>query len=244
MSDKYAAIAAERHRFPVRLMCRALGVSVGGFYDAQARLRGAAPPRVLNDERVRVAVRAVFARFRSRYGAPRVHRELRKAGTHVAKHRVARIRQADHLVARPRRRFVRTTDATHTDAIAPNLLTRQFTVQAQGALDRVWVSDMTYVPTRSGWLFLATVLDLASRRVVGWAMGDSMEVALPLAALRMALTARRPAAGLIHHSDRGSQYAAGAYRAALHAAGAVASMSRTGNCWDSEIDILHSRSAA
>ncbi len=235
MSDKYAAIAAERHRFPVRLMCRALGVSVGGFYDAQARLRGAPPPRVANDERVRVAVRAVFSRFRSRYGAPRVHRELRKAGTRVAKHRVARFMQEDHLVARPRRRFVRTTDSTHTDAIASNLLARNFTVQAQVALDRVWVSDMTYVPTRSGWLFLATVLDLASRRVVGWAMGDTMEVALPLAALRMALTSRRPAAGLIHHSDRGSQYAAGAYRAALHAAGAVASMSRTGNCWDNAV---------
>jgi len=235
MSDKYAAIAAACHQFPVRLMCRALNVSVGGFYEAQARLRAAPPPRAAHDERVRVAVRAVFSRFRSRYGAPRVHRELRKAGTHVAKHRVARFMQEDQLVARPRRRFVRTTDSTHTDAIAPNLLTRNFTVQAQGALDRVWVSDMTYVPTRSGWLFLATVLDLASRRVVGWAMGDSMEVALPLAALRMALTSRRPAAGLIHHSDRGSQYTAGAYRAALHAAGAEASMSRTGNCWDNAV---------
>ena len=130
---------------------------------------------------------------------------------------------------------MRTTDSTHTDAVAGNLLNRDFTVKAQAALDRVWVSDMTYVPTRSGWLFLATVLDLASRRVVGWAMGPTLEVALPLAALRMALVARRPAPGLIHHSDRGSQYTAAAYRAAVHAAGAVASMSRTGNCWDNAV---------
>ena len=139
------------------------------------------------------------------------------------------------MVARPRRRFVRTTDANHTEPIAPNLLNRNFTVQAQVALDRVWVSDITYVPTRAGWLYLAMVLDLASRRVVGWAMSDTMDVALPLAALRMALAARRPAAGLILHSDRGSQYAAGPYRAALAGAGASASMSRTGNCWDNAV---------
>ena len=235
MSDKYAAIAAERHQFPVRLMCAALGVSVGGFYDAQRRLRDAPHPRVARDEPLRVAVRAVFRKFRTRYGAPRVHGELRKAGVCIAKHRVARFMQEDELVARPRRRFVRTTDANHTDAIAPNRLNRNFTVQAQVALDRVWVSDMTYVPTRSGWLFLAIVLDLASRRIVGWAMSDTMDVALPLAALRMALATRQPAAGLIQHSDRGSQYASGAYRAALDAAGAIASMSRTGNCWDNAV---------
>ena len=235
MSDKYAAIAAERHRFPVRLMCAALGVSVGGFYDAQTRRRETPSPRVARDEQLRVAVRVVFRKFRTRYGAPRVHSALRTAGVCVAKHRVARFMQEDQLVARPRRRFVRTTDSTHTDAIAPNLLNRNFTVKAQMALDRVWVSDLTYVPTRTGWLFLAMVLDLASRRIVGWAMSDTMDVALPLAALRMALAARRPAAGLILHSDRGSQYAAGAYRAALDAAGAIPSMSRTGNCWDNAV---------
>jgi len=219
MSDKYAAIAAERHRFPVRQMCAALGVSVGGFYDAQTRGRELPSPRVARAEPLRVAVRIVFRKFRSRYGAPRVHGALRTAGVCVAKHRVARFMQEDQLIARPRRRFVRTTDSTHTDAIAPNLLNRHCTVQAQVALDRVWVSDLTYVPTRAGWRFLAMVLDLASRRIVGWAMSDTMDVALPLAALRMALAARRPAAGLPLHSDRGSQYAAGAYRAALDAPG-------------------------
>ena len=235
MSDKYAAIAAERGRFPVRLMCAALGVSVGGFYDAQVRQRGTPPARVANDERLRVEIRVVFTKFRKRYGAPRVHRELRGKGIRVAKHRVAQFMQADQLVARPRRRFVRTTDSTHADPIAPNLLQRNFAVIDQAACDRVWVSDMTYVPTRAGWLFLAIVLDLASRRVVGWAMSATMDVALPLAALRMALADRRPAAGLICHSDRGSQYAAGTYRAAVHAAGAVASMSRTGDCWDNAV---------
>ena len=112
--------------------------------------------------------------------------------------------QEDQLVARPRRRSVRTTDSRHTDPIAPNLLARDFAVTAQAALDRVWVSDMTYIPTQEGWLYLAIVLDLASRRVVGWAMGVTMEVTLPLAALRMALANRRPAPGWMHHSDRGS----------------------------------------
>jgi len=217
------------------MMCAARGVSVGGFYDAQTRLGGTPHARVASDTQLRVAVRVVFRRFRTRYGAPRVHGELRKAGVYVAKHRVARFMHEDQLVARRRRRCVHTTDSRHTDAIAPNLLNRNFTVQAQVALDRVWVSDITSVPTRAGWLYLAMVLDLASRRIVGWAMSDTMDGALPLAALRMALAARRPAAGLILHSDRGSQYAAGPYRAALAGAGAIASMSRTGNCWDSAV---------
>jgi putative transposase len=202
MSDKYAAIAAERGRFPVRMMCAALGVSVGGFYDAQSRGPHA---RVARDERLRVEVRAMFTKCRKRYGAPRVHRELRAAGTRVAKHRVARFMREDALVARPRRRVVRTTDSTHAAPIAPNLVARHFTVQAQAALDRVWVSDMTYLPTGEGWLFLAVVLDLASRRVVGWAMDETMDVTLPLTALHRALADRRPATGWIHHSDRGSQ---------------------------------------
>ena len=205
MSDKYAAIAAERHQFSVRMMCRALDVSVGGFYDAQRRLRGVPTARVAQDEQVRLAVRVMFTRCRARYGAPRLHRALRKAGTRVAKHRVARVMREDQLVARPRRRFVRTTDSTHTDVPAPNLLTSAVRRRDACVPDRVWVSDMTYVPTRSGWLFLAIVLDLVSRRGVGWAMGPTMDVALPLAALRMALATRRPAAGWIHHSDRGSQ---------------------------------------
>jgi putative transposase len=235
MSDKYAAITAQRGRFPVRRMCAALTVSVGGFYDAEARQRGAAPARVVADERLLVEVRAVFRKNRKRYGAPRVHRALRASGTHVAKKRVARLMQGDHLVARPRRRFVRTTDARHGDPIAPNRLQRAFRVRAQTARDRVWVSDITYVPTRAGWLYLAVVLDLASRRVVGWAMSERIDVALPLAALEMALADRRPAPGLVHHSDRGSVYAAGAYRARLEVARALASMSRKGDCWDNAV---------
>ena len=235
MSDRYAAIQAERAHFPVRLMCRALGVSVSGFYDAQARQRQGPTTRECADVQVRLQVRTAFATARQRYGAPRVHRELRAAGLRVAKRRVARLMQEEGLVARARRRFVRTTDSDHVDPIAPNRLARVFAVEAQVALDRVWVSDMTYIPTNQGWLYLAVVLDLASRRVVGWAMGESLATTLPLAALQTALADRRPAAGLIHHSDRGSQYASGAYRAALDAAQAQASMSRRGDCYDNAV---------
>lgn len=141
----------------------------------------------------------------------------------------------DGLVARrPKRRRVSTTTSNHSDPIAPNLLARQFDVNGV-AVNRVWVSDLTYIPTREGWLYLATVLDLGSRRCVGWAMRDNLEVELALSALRMAQEARRPAAGLIHHSDRGSQYAASEYRAELAAHGMVASMSGKGDCYDNAV---------
>lgn len=229
MREKYAVIALYRDVYPVRLMCTALTVSVGGFYDAQRR-----PPsaRATADERVRVQVRAAHTKSQRRYGAPRVHEELRATGTRVGKKRVARLMREDGLVARRRRRRVRTTDSRHGEPIAPNLVARQFTV---ATADRVWVSDITYVPTREGWLFLAVVLDLASRRVVGWAMHDTLETTLALTALDRALAARRPAPGLVHHSDRGSQYASGAYRARLTAHHCTPSMSRRGDCWDNAV---------
>jgi len=235
MSDKYAAITAHRGRFPVRRMCAALEVSVSGFYDAVARQ--AAPPSAdaLAEARLLVEVRTAHAASKRRYGAPRVHRALQASGTCVAKKRVARLMRADGLVGRRRRRFVRTTDSRHDEPIAPNLLARRFAVHAHPTLDRVWVVDFTYVPTREGWLFLAVVLDLASRRVIGWAMRETMDTALPLAALTMALADRRPAPGLIHHSDRGSQYASAAYRAVLQQHGVVASMSRKGDCYDNAV---------
>jgi len=232
VSDKYAVIAAERGRYPVRWMCALLDVSVAGFYGAQRRppsARGAA------DERVRVEVRAAHAKSHRRYGAPRVHRELRAAGTRVARKRVARLMREDGLVARRTRRRVRTTDSAHAHPVAPNLVARGFAVGDQPGLDRTWVSDFTYVPTRDGWLFLAVVLDLASRRVVGWAVRETMETELVLAALRSALADRRPAPGLVHHADRGSQYASGTYRALLAQHGAVASMSGKGDCWDNAV---------
>jgi transposase InsO family protein len=229
--DKYAVIAAHRDTYAVRLMCSALAVSVSGSYAAQARPASA---RATADEQVRVQVRAAHARSRRTYGAPRVHQELRAQGTRVAKKRVARLMREDGLVAR-RRRQVRPTASAPGEPVAPNHRARRFAVADVGGRDRVWASDITDVPTREGWLYLAVVLDLGSRRVVDWAMRETLAEALALAALRMALAQRRPAAGLLHHSDRGSQYAGGAYRALLAAHGLTCSLSRTGDCWDNAV---------
>lgn len=232
MSDKYAAITADRGRFPVRLMCHALGVSVGGYYAARQRPASA---HACADERLRIEVRAAHAKSRGRYGAPRVQAELAADGIATSEKRVARLMREDGLVARGTRRFVVTTDSAHAEPIAPNLLLRRFDLMDHPRPDRAWVGDMTYVPTREGWLYLAVQLDLATRRVVGWATGATLDTALPLAALRRALIERRPEAGLIVHSDRGSQYASTAYRAILAAEGLVQSMSRKGDCWDNAV---------
>ena len=213
-------------------MCRVLGVSVSGFYAAHRRAPSA---RALRDHVLRLKVRTVHTQSRRRYGAPRVHAELQAQGEPVAKKRIARLMREDGLVGRRPRRFIRTTDSRHTDPLAPNVLDRQFAVDAVPGPNRVWVSDITYVPTHEGWLFLAIVLELASRRVVGWAMRDTLEADLALAALRMALADRRPPSGLLHHSDRGGQYTGGAYRALLAAHGLVASMSKKGDCWDNAV---------
>jgi putative transposase len=232
MSAKHAVITAHRDSYSVCLMCHALEVSESGYHAAGHR-----PPsmRGQTDARLRVQVRATHAQSHGRYGAPRVQRELRAQGLRVATKRVARIMREEGLVARPRRRFVRTTDAAHAHPVAPNALARRFAVADIGGLNHVWVADITYVPTREQWLFLAVVLDLASRRVVGWAMRDTLEEDLTLDALRMALEHRHPPPGLLHHSDRGSQYAGHAYRAVLAARGITCSMSRPGNCWDNAV---------
>jgi putative transposase len=232
MSDRYAAISADRGRFPVRLMCQALGVSVGGYYASRQR---PASPHACADERLRVEVRTAHAKSRGRYGAPRVHAELAADGVVTSEKRVARLMREDGLVARAKRRYVVTTDSDHAEPIAPNLLARRFDLVQHPTPDRAWVGDMTYVPTREGWLYLAVQLDLATRRVVGWATGPTLDTALPMAALRRALAERRPAAGLIVHSDRGSQYASTAYRTVLAAEGLVQSMSRKGDCWDNAV---------
>lgn len=235
MREKYAVIAAHRQHYPVALMCAALAVSPSGFYAAHARPRRAPSARVVADEALRLEVRAVHTKSRHTYGAPRVHQELRAHGTRVARKRVARLMREAGLAARQRRRSVRTTDSRHGEPVAPNTLARRFAVADVGGLDRVWVSDITYVPTREGWLYLAVVLDLGSRRVVGWAMRETLETELATAALRAALTDRRPGAGLLHHADRGSQYASHAYRALLAAHQVTESMSRRGNCWDNAV---------
>jgi len=179
-----------------------------------------------------VLAREAHLKGRRAYGSPRVHRELRTAGRRVGRKRVARVMREANIAAKHKRRFVRTTDSNHVNPIAPNVLQREFTTDAP---NKVWVTDITYIPTRQGWLYLAVIVDLFSRRVVGWAMEATMETDLVLSALRMALAQRRWPRALRHHSDRGSQYASGEYRRVLELHGITASMSRKGNCWDNAV---------
>jgi transposase InsO family protein len=213
-------------------MCRVLEVSVAGFYAYLKR-----PPsfRALMDEVLMAHVRIAFADSGETYGAPRILEDLREAGLPTSQKRVARLMHEDGLVARrPKRRRGATTNSNHNDPIAPNLVRRQFEVDGI-AINRVWIGDITHIPTREGPLYLATVLDLESRRCVGWAMRATMEVELLLSALRMARDARHPARGVIFHSDRASQYASGEYRAELDAHGMLASMSGKGDCYDNAV---------
>ena len=235
MSDKYAAITAHWGQFPVRLMCGALDVSLSGYYAAKARVAQGPSARAQADERLLVTVRTAFAKSRGRYGAPRVLVALRAQGVRVAKKRIARVMRADGLQARTPRAFVCTTDSTHADPIAPNLLARRFALADHPEPNRAWVGDMTYIPTRSGWLYLAVLIDLATRGIVGWATSASMATALPLAALQHAVARRQPGPGLVHHTDRGSQYASSDYRDALTGHQMVQSMSRKGDCWDNAV---------
>jgi len=229
---RYACIKAHVGQFRVGLMCRVLGVCRSGYYAWVKRMPSA---RALREERLRVEVRAIHRQSRGTYGSPRVCAELRERGERVGRKRVARLMRTEGIRGKKRKRFRSTTDSSHSHRIADNVLQRRFSVHAVEGMDRVWVSDITYVPTRQGWLYLAVVLDLASRLVVGWAMGSSLESGLATAALEMALGRRSPGAGLLHHSDRGVQYASWEYQERLAACGAVASMSRKGNCWDNAV---------
>ncbi len=225
-------ITRHRDEFQVRLMCRVLEVSPAGYY---ASLTRPASWHAVVDEVLLAHVRIAHEESGATYGAPRVQQALQAEGLPVSTKRVARLMRDDGLAARrPTGQRVSTTNSNHDEPIAPNLLARQFSVK-DVAVNRVWVADITYVPTREGWLYLAAVLDLGARRCVGWAMRETMEVDLALSALRMAREARRPAPGLIHHSDRGSQYAAGEFRAELTAHGMMASMSRKGDCYDNAV---------
>jgi putative transposase len=229
---RYAVITRHRREFQVRLMCRVLEVSPSGYYAWRKR-----PPswHALIDEVLMAHVRIIHTESGETYGAPRVHQELQAEGLPASPKRVARLMREEGLVARPRKRHrIITTNSDHDDPIAPNLLAREFDVNGVG-INRIWVADITYVPTREGALYLATVLDLGSRRCVGWAMRDTLAGELTLSALQMARAARRPAPGLIHHSDRGSQYTANAYRAELAVHGMIASMSGKGDCYDNAV---------
>jgi transposase InsO family protein len=217
-------LAAE---YTVRDLCAALEVSRSGYHAWSGRPAG---PRAQANRQLGAALGVLFEQSRQSYGSPRLTAALRQSG-HACNHkRVERLMREQGLQGRQRRRYrVVTTDSRHDQPIAPNRLAQQPPCTAP---DQVWVTDITYVPTQEGWLYLAGVLDLYSRKVVGWAMGESLAATLPLAALEMACEQRRPAHGLLHHSDRGVQYASQDYRDRLAALGGQASMSRKGNCYD------------
>jgi putative transposase len=226
---RFAFIHAEGAKLPTSLLCRALKVSRSGFYAWSKR-----PPsrRDVEDSKLVPVIRACHAQSRATYGSPRVHKDLQALAYRVSRKRVARLMRREGLSARPPRRYRATTDSKHSLAIAPNVVAREFHAPAP---NRVWVTDMTYIWTWEGWLFLAAIVDIFSRRVVGWAMADHLRTELPLEALGMALGMRQPERGLVHHSDRGCQYASDLYRAELAARGIVCSMSRVGDCWDNAV---------
>jgi putative transposase len=225
---RYAWICAHRDSYPVRMMCELLKVSPSGLYAAQGR---APSSREHRNAQLTAQIRVVQQRHRGRYGRRRMHPELVEMNGHpIGQNRVGRLMREAGLQSRLRRRHrVQTTDSKHPHPIAPNVLERDVEALAP---DRKWVADLTYLPTAQGWLYLALIMDLFSRKIVGWAMSASMPVELTLEALRVALGWRDPGLGLIHHCDRGSQYAAGAYRTVLQARDITLSMSRKGNCWD------------
>lgn len=223
---RFVFIAAEKASYPIVLLCEVLDVTRSGFYAWMAR---PASPKKIADAQLVVEIKAAMKRGRGAYGSPRVHRELRAHGIRVSKKRVERLMRENGLVARQKRRFVHTTDSRHAFPIAPNVLDRNFDVKQP---NQAWVGDVTYIPTAEGWLYLAVLLDLFSRRVVGWATSACNDRELALRALDNAVRARRPRRGLVHHTDRGSPYASDDYRRVLATHAIVASMSGTGDCYD------------
>jgi len=223
-------IGAEQATWSVVRLCRVLEVSTSGFYAWQHRQPS---QRQRTDTQLLERIRTVHANNHCTYGAPRIHAELRDTGTRVGKKRVARLMRAAGLAGRAPKRFRRTTVPAVAPAAQPaDLVRRDFTARAP---DRVWLSDITYVRTWEGWLYLAVILDAFSRRVVGWALADHLRTELATDALSMALTTRRPGAGLIHHSDRGSQYLSAAYVGILTKHGARSSAGQPGTCYDNAV---------
>jgi len=227
---KFAFIHAEKAFFSVAALCRTLGVSRQGYYVYAKR-----PPsrRLARDVELQQQVRATFLSSHKRYGTPRVLEQLRREGCQTSKRRVERAMRALGLNARkPRRWRVNTTQSDRSHPIVANVLNRDFTASRP---DERWVTDITYIWTDEGWSYLAVILDLYSRSVVGWALAATLTTELPMTALKMAIGRRRPEAGLLHHSDRGCQYTSFEYRSALARHGVAVSMSRTGNCWDNAV---------
>ena len=226
---KYAAIVAQVGLFAVAFMCRVREVAPSGYY---AWLESSPSKKSVRDGVLLVHVRAAFKASRRRYGSPRVHADLRAAGHRVGRKRVARLMRQDGLRARHRRRFVHTTQSRHKFPIARNVVAREFEVSAP---NQVWVSDLTYLRTQTGFVYMAVVLDLFARRVVGWAVSRNLDADIAVEALRRALALRPAPAGMVHHSDRGVHYACTDYRALLASHDITPSMSRKGDCWDNAV---------
>lgn len=219
----------QQTEFRVGAMCRVLGVSRSGYYESLNRLSS---NHSIEDDKLRPKVKAAFEKGRKSYGTRRIKDELQKQETIVSRRRIGRLMREEDLKVKTKRKFKVTTDSNHDKPIAPNLLERKFAVSTP---DTAYVSDITYIPTREGWLYLAVVIDLFSRAVVGWSMGSRMTAGLVNGAMLMALWKRKPAKGLISHSDRGSQYASDSHRMLLIGHGIKASMSKKGDCWDNAV---------
>lgn len=242
---RYRFIKEHAREFAVHLMCQALEVSRSGYYAWCKR-----PPseRALSDEELLVHIREIFHENRRTYGYPRVYRELAERGIRCGKHRVARLMRQDDLRTVHKRRYRVTTQSKHDRPVAPNVLGQDFQAEA---MNEKWLTDITFIPTDEGWLFLAPILDLYSRRVVGWAMEPYLDRRLTLKALKMALAWRQPAKGFLHHSDRGGQYASDDYQALLETHEALISMSRRCNVYDNapmesffatlKVELIHRR---
>ncbi len=226
---KYACIDRRRYRYPVRMMCGLLNVSRSGYYAWRVRPES---PRAKRDRELMPKIRRAHARSKGVYGSPRVHAELAADGVRVGRHKVARLMRLARLRGCPRRRFRVTTQRDPSHPVAKNLLRRNFSADAP---NQRWASDITYISTHQGWLYLAVVMDLYSRRIVGWSMSRWMSRRIVLAALRMAIDARQPEGALIHHSDRGGQYTSDDFRDALASHGIECSMSSSGNCYDNAV---------
>lgn len=229
---RFTFIQAHARIFHITTMCRVLQVSKAGYYAWRAR---PLCDRVKDDHVLHRRIRQIQAEVKRRYGSPRVHMELKALGIRCSRKRVARLMASHGLQAKRPRRYRVTTQSQHLQPVAPNRLNRQFSVMRHHHANRTWAADLTYLPTREGWLYLAVILDLASRRVVGWALRPRVDHQLALSALQMALRHRCPEVGGLHHSDRGVQYASAAYQALLQSAGFRTSMSRLGDCWDNAV---------
>ena len=222
----FALIDAKKAEVPIEMACAVLNVSVSGYY---AWKRRPASQRQTDDMVLLAHIRAEFSTSNGTYGSPRMHAELTESGLAIGRNRVARLMSENGLKARQKTRFKKTTDSDHAGPVAPNVLNQDFTTDGP---DEKWGVDISYVWTAEGWLYLAIVLDLYSRKIVGWSMSDRMKRGLAMDALRRAIILRQPPPGLIHHSDRGSQYCSDDYRRLVRDYGFVASMSGRGNCFD------------